>query len=93
MSIESVVEIASLRSRPRSGRNADSDCATVAAYKRRGAGIHAEVTMYQPNDDVRPTGAEVSEFDDAPPTPESEDEDDDAEPAVQRSVHEPPPEE
>jgi hypothetical protein len=48
--------------------------------------------MYQPNDDVRPAGAEVSEFDDAPPTPDSE-EGDAEEPALKRPVHEPPPEE
>lgn len=28
-----------------------------------------EMTFYEPNDDVRDTGAEVAEFDDAPPAP------------------------
>jgi hypothetical protein len=49
------------------------------------------MTMYQPNDDVRSTGAEVAEFDDAPAAPESEDDEDEA--AFRRSVHEPAPEE
>jgi hypothetical protein len=31
------------------------------------------MTMYQPNDDVRPTGAEIAEFDDAPPAPDDVD--------------------
>ena len=29
-----------------------------------------EMTFYEPNDDIRETGAEVAEFDDAPPVPD-----------------------
>ena len=35
------------------------------------------MTIYEPNDDIHPTGAEVNEFDDAPPEPGSEDDEED----------------
>ncbi|HET9730887.1 MAG TPA: hypothetical protein VFR41_15755 [Acidimicrobiia bacterium] len=57
-------------------------CAAFLAARRTGRPyrVAGAVTFYEPNDEVRPVGAEIAEFEDAPPAAEPAEHDEPAEP-------------